>query len=131
MKSLVIEKFILKKIENQITLDFLQTTAIILPVENKQKIYVSSTGAFFDYVYPNKLDYNLGTSLTIRYVTPSPEKIKNIKLDLDSPSFLECVDLVDMKKCIVPFDHFKPTEEESFVTPTFYLNYKNSYSVKY
>ena len=121
----------LETIEEPITLNFLETNAMILPVENKQKISVSSQGAFFDFVYPNKLNYNFGTSLTIRYITSSPEKIKNIKLDLDSPSFLECVDLVGMKKCTVPFDHFKPTEEESFVTPTYYLNYLNSYSAKY
>ena len=121
----------LETIEEIITLNFLETNAMILPVENKQKISVSSQGAFFDFVYPNKLNYNFGTSFTIRYITSSPEKIKNIKLDLDSPSFLECVDLVGMKKCTVPFDHFKPTEEESFVTPTYYLNYLNSYSAKY
>ena len=121
----------LEMIEEPITMNFLEMNVIITPVINKQKISVSKTGAFFDFVYPNKLNYNFGSSFTIRYITPSPEKIKNIKLDIDSPSSLECEDLVGMKKYIVPSEHFKPTEEESFIAPTYYLNHLNSYSAKY
>lgn len=72
----------LEMIEEPITMNFLEMNVIITPVINKQKISVSKTGAFFDFVYPNKLNYNFGSSFTIRYITPSPEKIKNIKLVL-------------------------------------------------
>ena len=120
----------LNKIEEPITLNFIKTTVIIPPVENTQKIFVSKIGTFVNYVYPNESNYNLGNSLTIRYITPSPEKIQNIKLNIDSSSFLECEDLIGMEKCTVPFEHFKKTEEESFkVNTSSYLNYLNGYSV--
>ena len=120
------------EIKNTMALTFLTTTVIIFPVENTKKIHVSGEGAFFNYAYPNTLDYRLNSSLTIRYITPSPEKVKNIKLGLDSSSFLECEDLIGMKKCTVPIKYFKKKKLEKFFTAnTYYLNHLNGFSQKY
>ena len=57
-------------------------------------------------VYPNSLNFTSQDILTIKYQAESPEKIKNIKLNSNPSSYLECQNEKGIKECIVPQSHF-------------------------
>ena len=70
-------------------------------------------------VYPNSLNLTTLDKLTINYQTENPEKLKNIKLNKDSTSYLECNNKIGMKECIVTQSHFNQSGN-------YYTYYTNS-----
>ena len=119
------------KIEEQILLNDIhyRYNFIIQPVENNEKIHINEYGYWINYIYPSKLNFTLEESIIIRYIIEEPQIVKNIKLDPDSSSYLECEDLIGMKKCIVPLNHFKKEEEAYYYTH--HLNHLYDYSINY
>ena len=61
-------------------------------------------------VYPELLNFTSEKSLTIRYIISNPSSVTNIKYFPDS-DYLECKDLIGLKKCTLPLMHF--VEKES------------------
>ena len=104
---------------------------IILSEVNDKKVTIKGSGASIYLVYPNTLDLTSGKSLTIRYVYDSTKtSLTNIKLNPDSNIYLQCEDLMDMKKCIVPLSHFEDKATGDFPT-NYYVDSLNAYSAFY
>ena len=55
--------------------------------------------------------------------------MKELKLNLNSESSLECDDLNMMKKCIIPKSHFRERISGDF--DTYHLNHENNYNIYY
>ena len=69
-------------------------------------------------VYPDSLDFTSQDTLTIKYQTENPERLKDIKLNT-STSSLECKDKNGIKECTVPQNHFN-------ISGSYYTYYTNS-----
>ena len=122
----------LGKIENEIIINdtHYKYNFRIQPVENTEIITtVKDLGTLVKFVYPQILNFTSGKLLIIRYLMINPPNSKNIKLNIDSPTYLECTDLSGMKKCKVPINHFK--KKESGYYHTHYLNSLGVYSTYY
>ena len=76
--------------------------------------------------YPGILDFKKEEKINIRFLMLNPSLGKNIKLNYDSPD-LDCVDLINMKKCIVPKSHFD--NEESGYYNIYHLNHLGGFSI--
>jgi hypothetical protein len=121
----------LGKIEEEIYLDNIhyRYNFIIQPVENYETITIDGLGTRADYTYPETLDYTLQESITISYLMPLPFSYNLIKINPDAPSYLECENLIDMKKCVVPLSHF--ADKKAGYYYTHYLNNLDEYSIFY
>jgi uncharacterized cupin superfamily protein len=78
--------------------------------------------------YPEELNFQSEDTIIIRYIMDSPNYANKIKLNPES-SDLECEDLNEMKKCIVPITHFD--NKESGYYYTFHSNHLNDSSIYY
>ena len=101
----------------------------IAPFEFKVKIDVRGYGTNVLLSYPEKFDFDSSDSNVIRYIMTNPTLARDIKLNLDSKSILECEDLNMMKKCTVPKSHFDGQDSGTF--NTYHLNYDNNYNIYY
>ena len=126
------EEIYLGKIENEIILDdkHYKYNFRIQPVENKEVFKVDQVGSFINYVYPETLNFTSRKLMTIKYLMASPQESHQIKLNLDSPSYLECKDLINMKICSVPLSHFED-KGFSYYFYTHHLNHLGGYSTYY
>ena len=109
---------------------------IIQPFNNSELITISEMGSWNNYLYPEELDFTLHESIYIRYISYLPDSYNSIKLNPDSPSYLECEDISDIsedfigiKKCIVPRSHFEGKESGYYYT--YHLNHLNESSIFY
>ena len=94
-------------------------TFIIPPTKITEKInVVDKEGTKILSVYPDTLDFNINDTLTIKYQTQNPERLNNIKLNIDSATELECKNLKDYKECNIPQSHFN----NSGYYYTYYIN---------
>ena len=96
--------------ENEITLDKIHYKYIfkIQPFQFEENITIQNSGAIAYHVFPEKIDFNSGNSVIIRFDMHFPSYDSGIKLNPDSESFLDCEDLekIRIKKCVVPVSHF-------------------------
>ena len=121
----------LKQIKNEKYLDNIhyKYNFRIQPFENNEIIHIDQLGSSINCVYPEYLDFSLEDSLTIRYLTKSPLNLKNLKINPDTDSYIECEDLTGMKKCIVSKSHFENKEIGYYYTH--FINHLSYYSIHY
>ena len=100
----------------------------IQPCENYDSIYIDMYGTQVRLTYPEELNFQSEDTIIIRYIMDSPNYANKIKLNPES-SDLECEDLNEMKKCIVPITHFD--NKESGYYYTFHSNHLNDSSIYY
>ena len=98
-------------------------------MENNEIIYISQKGTWVSRTNPEKLDFINEEIITIRYLMPLPQESRELKLNIDSPSSLECNDLIGMKICKVPLSHFEGKYSGYYYTH--HLNHLNTYSIYY
>ena len=94
---------------------------ILTPYSKYEYFYIEGSGSIFKYVYPDSLDYSNKDSFIIRYIMTEPTLATNIKLEYYSSSNLQCEDLNEMKKCIIPYAHFRSSSTGYFFT--YYYSY--------
>ena len=99
------------------------------PFDLNDKVQVRNKGTTVNLVYPQELNLINEKKGIIRYIMPNPQFEKNIKLNPDSDSYLECEDLIGMKKCTIPVLHFEEKENDYYYT--YHLNHLNEYSIYY
>jgi hypothetical protein len=80
---------------------------MIRPITNNDIIMIKGSGVSIRGVYIEESDLTLSNALTVRYIIDSSSSNIKIKLNEKSNSYLECEDLLDMKKCVVPLSHFE------------------------
>ena len=116
------KEYYLGKIDNEITLNNIHYfyNFIIQPCENNEKINIKEIGTSIEMVYPESLNLTAEDDLIVRYIMKDPSKAKNLRLNPEG-SILNCDDLIGMKKCIVPDDHF--TE----INPGYYYTHHSNY----
>ena len=121
----------LKQIKNEKYLDNIhyKYNFRIQPFENNEIIHIDQLGSSINCVYPEYLDFSLEDSLTIRYLAKSPLNLKNLKINPDTDSYIECEDLTGMKKCIVSKSHFENKEIGYYYTH--FINHLSYYSIHY
>ena len=98
-------------------------------MENNEIVKIQGSGSWIQLVYPEKMDLTSQETITIRYLMATPSNSKNIKLNPDSNSYLECEDLSSMKICRGPVNHFE--DKDSGYYHTYHLNNLNEYSIYY
>ena len=106
---------------NEANLDNLNILYSFKKIETKtsEKVTISENeGTKIISVYPDSLNFTSQDELIIRYHIENPGKLKNIKLNNNSTSYLECKDKNNIKECTVPKSHFK----ESGYYYTYYTN---------
>ena len=91
----------------------------IQPSKNAYHFIVSDYGTNINLVYPEILNFTSEKLLTIKYITPNPSLIENIKLVSDS-DYLYCENLIGLKKCSIPLIHLIENKNEYY-----YLNQLN------
>ena len=96
---------------------------IITPNSKEESFYIESTGSIFKYVYPDTLDFSNKDAFVIRYIITNPALTKNVKL-VSGSSNLQCEDLNEMKKCIIPYTHLRRNN-----TGYFFTHYSNSSNI--
>ena len=101
----------------------------IQPFSLNDKVQVRNNGTTVNLVYPEELNLINQKKGIIRYIMPNPQFAKIIKLNPDSDSYLECHNLIGMKKCIVPALHFQNKENGYYYT--YHLNHLNEYAIYY
>ena len=121
----------LEKSDNNTVLDTIhyKYNFIIEPYDSKEIISVKDKGTLIELIYPESLNFTDEETKTISFITAIPENVKNIKLNPDSETYLECKDLVGMKICTVPKSHFEDKEPGYYYTH--HLNHLNGYSIYY
>ena len=102
---------------------------IILPCKINKTIEIKDKGTNVILSYPEIIDFNLNDSLIIRYIFGEPSLAKEIKLNPDSESYLECNDLGKMKKCVVKESHFD--WKENGIYNTYHKNHAGNFSIYY
>ena len=106
---------------NETNLDNLNILYSFKKIETKtsEKVIISENeGTKIISVYPDSLNFTSQDELIIRYHIENPGKLKNIKLNNNSTSYLECKDKNNIKECTVPKSHFN----ESGYYYTYYTN---------
>ena len=103
----------------------------IQPSENIESIFVENYyGTDIKLTYPEQLDFTNNDSLIIKYIMTNSSLAKNIKLNPDSTSYLDCIDFEGLKRCIVPLSHFAGKENGNYYN-TYHLCNNNAYSIYY
>ena len=93
---------------------------IIVNSKNEEEYIISDIeGTIISLIYPEELYFNVTDSYIIRYVTDYPEKLKDIKLNIEASEPLNCEDKTGLKECIVSKNHFN---KEGY----YYTYYNNS-----
>ena len=101
---------------------------IIVGSKNEEEYIVSDKeGTIISSVYPEELDFNSKDSYIIRYITDYPERLKDIKLNCESPDILNCENKKGFKQCNVSKSHFN--KEGNY--HTYYNNSFGSSSIAY
>ena len=100
----------------------------IQPVINKETISVETNGAFIELVYPEILNFTSEEELNIYYLTPLTMHSYFIKLNPNS-YYLDCENLLGVKKCTVYYNHFEG--KESGYYNTYHLNHKGDLAIYY
>ena len=77
------------------------------PLENYEYVYIDDYGTQIKMVYQNYLNLTFEEYLTVDFIMDNPHLMKKIKLNPDSNDELKCDNLVGMKRCYVPEEHFK------------------------
>lgn len=104
---------------------------MINPVKISDVINIQGVATRISLLYPDNINLSSEQYSTVRFVTDlssSGSLPKIIKLNDKSYTSLECEDLINMKKCIVPLSHFEEQTTGEFypqqildnVSPTFY-----------
>ena len=101
---------------------------IITPYSKYETFYTRSTGSIFKYVFPASLDFSNKDNFIIRYIMTEPTLTKYVKLVLGS-SDLQCEDLNEMKKCKIPYTHFRRNYTNNFFT--YYYSYSSYSFIEY
>ena len=104
----------------------------IQPGKISSKITIEKYGTQIDFVSPeifNLTSISINDTLIIRYIMSSPTDSINIKLNPDSSDNLNCENLLGMKKCFIPLNHF--LDKETGYYYTYHSNHLNKYSIYY
>ena len=121
----------LKEIENEIKLDKISNkyNFIIQPVNIKESIsYVNKTYCLIYNIYPNILNFKEKDSIEIELLMENPNYLNGITFDENSED-LKCVDSGNLKKCIVPKEHFKEEKKSHYYIK--YNGYNNNKFISY
>ena len=121
--------FHLKKINEEIHLDNIhyKYNFIILPVDNKEIIYVNGFGTQVLFTYPKILNFTKEDNLDIKYVMSFPSNEYYIKLNYDSYNNLNCDILTNVLSCSVPVSHFEGKKDGYY--DTYYSKSEHSYNI--
>ena len=79
----------------------------IQPFEESYYVFVRiyDYGSILNLIYPETLNFKSSDSIIIRYIMPEPYLAEKIRINIYED--LECENLNEMKKCIVPLSHFR------------------------
>ena len=99
----------------------------IQPFQFNEIISIQNFGTKVSFVYPEKINFISSNSETIRLIMDKPHLANGIKLNPESKSYLECEDLNEMKKCIVPQSHFN--WKKSGYYNTYHMNHEGDLSI--
>ena len=100
----------------------------IFGIQNLESYTVTnSEGTIIYAVYPEELNFNEQDTFIIRYETEYPERLKGIKLNIDSSFDLECNNKIGIKECFVNRSHFD-TDGDYY---TYHLNSYGSRIISY
>ena len=77
----------------------------IQPFEEENFVRPAYKRAYINFTYPEILNFTSAESLIIRYIMSDPSLAANPRINIYED--LECVDLDEMKKCLVPLSHFR------------------------
>ena len=102
---------------------------LIKPLINEEVVNVSDSGTQIQMVYPSMFNMTMEDYSFIYYIMDSPELANNIKLNPDSNDALQCVNLIGMKKCTIPVEHFEGKLDGDYYT--YHLNHFNEFSIYY
>ena len=102
----------------------------INPISNYEKITIKGESKPIRFVYPENIDLTLEKPQIVRFLTESSSNPEYIKLNSKSYTYLECVDLPNMKKCEVPLSHFEDQTTGEFY-PLQYLDKEKIYPAFY
>ena len=89
---------------------------------NENVTVLEEEGTKIKSVYPDLLDFTSVENIIIKYQTENPDKLKNIKLNINSNSSLNCNNKNGYKECIILKSHFN----ESGYYYTYYNNSLNA-----
>ena len=95
----------------------------------EETITIDQFGSYIYCIYPEILDFSLEDNLTIKYIMSSPSNLKELKLNPNSSSYLECEDFPGIKKCIVPLSHFTNKTNGDYYS--YFKNHLSGYSIHY
>ena len=101
----------------------------IQPRKFTTKISVHGNGTNVLLTYPQELDFTEEEKLIVRYIMNEPTSAKEMKLNQNSLTELDCRNLNKMKLCYVSKYHFKT--HKSGVYYTTHLNHNNESSIYY
>lgn len=121
----------LKEVENEIKLTQINNVYnfIIQPVNNKESIsYVDKIYCLIYNIYPNILNFKEKDSIEIELLMENPNYLNGITFDENSED-LKCVDSGNLKKCIVPKEHFKDPKKRYYYIK--YNGYNNNKFISY
>ena len=121
----------LKEVENEIKLTQISNVYnfIIQPVNNKESIsYVDKIYCLIYNIYPNILNFKEKDSIEIELLMENPNYLNGITFDENSED-LKCVDSGNLKKCIVPKEHFKDPKKRYYYIK--YNGYNNNKFISY
>ena len=121
----------LKEIENEIKLNKINNkyNFIIQPVNNNESIsYVDKKYCLIYSIYPNILNFKEKDSIEIELLMENPNYLNGITFDENSED-LKCVDSGNLKKCIVPKEHFKEEKKRYYYIK--YNGYNNKKFISY
>lgn len=106
----------LKEIENEIKLNEINNkyNFRIQPVNNNESIsYVDKNYCLIQSIHPNILNFKEKNSIEIELLIENPNYLNGITFNENSED-LKCVDSGNLKKCIVPRDHFKEEKKRYY-----------------
>ena len=118
-------KYSLAEIKQEIILDNINIkyNLLIQPGINNNIFNINGQGGSIIFSFPMILDFYLDDSLFIYFYTKDNEYINEIKLNPDANEDLICDNINNMKKCLVPKNHFDEKNNKYY-----YIYYKNIFN---
>ena len=119
----------LKEIKSNILVDDvnIQYNFIILPVNNQEKTTLIKNNYYYDYptniiyqIFPNILNFTSNDSLEIDLYLEKPRDVNGITFN-EYAEDLKCINLIQIKRCKVPKEHFKGKNDGYY-----YIKYDNN-----
>lgn len=116
----------MKEIESNIILNkHIKYNFIILPVNNKENITKLKSKVFYKYpiifqIFPNFLNFTKVDLIIIDIFLEEPNGINGITFN-ENAEDLKCINLIKIKRCQVPKEHFKGKNDGYY-----YIKYNNN-----